>query len=754
LDEISLAVIVGAIPLTLLLQLPDGYIYLSIIMGVLGCVFLRCKPLYVIALILMSFIWSTGNGQYLLSQTSQLSRGEQEIVAQVNTLNLGRTDKHQIVMKITQANGQPVFPSVFFRTEWSNTDKDYCAGQEWRLKVKLRPVHASLNEGGFDSQRWALANHWPLSGRISHGVLVQGECNLRQKFISHVLTSLKGLENNAVVIALAFGEKGLINAEDKLMMQRTGIAHLVAISGLHIGIAAWFGWLLARGLQCFLPLKFIDYRFPLILSEIAMLAYTWLAGGNAPAMRAAIALSLWIALRFYRIKCHPWQIWLWCVALLLLLDPLNILSDSFLLSCFAVATLIFWFQWAPLPKKFGHAWHWAILRWAHLQLGMTLLLLPMQIGLFQGINILSFAANIWAVPVVSLSIVPLILIGLLTNDILSHVINGWIWSIADQSLSIALWGARLCEGHWYYLAASTVALTFIGWGSIIAWRFGWLTLYPVTALILFSVQIMWVDKHDPENWRVDMVDVGHGLAMLISKNGKGILYDTGDRWDTGSAAEMDILPLVRWRNIQIEQIIISHADSDHRGGLVAMRQAFPQASLRESSVDSLLPCHAGVKWRWQGLAFSALWPEKPSAVPRNNDSCVIRVDDGKFSFLLTGDIEAEAERKMVAIYRESLKSTVLQVPHHGSNTSSTGPFLRTVAPILSLASSSRFNKWHLPAKKVVTRYLSAKLDWRDTAHSGQLAVRFYDDYWSINGLREQIFPRWYHQRFGVLGDNE
>ncbi|GBU12835.1 hypothetical protein AwEntero_14360 [Enterobacterales bacterium] len=251
-----------------------------------------------------------------------------------------------------------------------------------------------------------------------------------------------------------------------------------------------------------------------------------------------------------------------------------------------------------------------------------------------------------------------------------------------------------------------------------------------------------------------MIDVGHGLATLISKNGKGVLYDTGNRWKGGSVAETNILPFIRWRNIEVEQIIISHGDEDHRGGLERLSQAFPQASVRESSASASLPCLGGVAWRWQDLNFSVLWPNKLADRPSNDDSCVVRIDDGKFSVLLTGDIEAAAERNLVSRYRQKLQSTLMQVPHHGSNTSSTGPFLRAVNPEMSIASASRFNKWHLPARKIVNRYRDANLAWRDTAHSGQLTARFYDDYWSINGLREQLFPRWYHRRFGVSDDNE
>jgi len=753
-DELALAVTAGMLPLLILPSLPSFSGCLLIAFFAWGLWIIDHKFTRLLAILLVSFVWAACQGQYLLFQTSALSRGDKEIIASVQSINLDRQDKHQVIMRIREVAGKRVFPPIYFRGQWGNAEENNCAGQVWKLTVKLRPVHASLNEGGFDSQRWALANHWPLQGRIEHGTLLNDKCDARQRLISSIQNDLLGLNNRAVLVALAFGEKGLISQEDKSLLQKTGVAHLVAISGLHIGIAAWIGWLLARGIQYLLPLKFIDYRFPLIVSEVTLLIYTWLAGSNAPALRAALALSLWMTLRFYRVRCHPWQVWLWGIATLLLMDPMSILSDSFWLSCLAVAALIFWFQWAPLPARFTRHGYWVVLRWGHLQLGMTLLLLPMQVGLFHGINYSSFMANMWAVPIVSLFTVPLVLLGLISHGIFSTEINQIIWSVADHTLSLAFWGVKKFASEWFYSGASAFSLTFSGWCGVMAWRFGWIQTSPANILILVVVITVWLNAKAPERWRVDMIDVGHGLAILISKNGQGILYDTGNRWEGGSAAEMNILPFIRWRNISLEQIIISHGDEDHRGGLESIQRAFPLASVRESSISSPLPCISGTRWQWQGLTFNVLWPDKLTSRAGNDDSCVIRIDDGKFRVLLTGDIEASAERSLVSRYHHELAATLLQVPHHGSNTSSTGPFLRAVNPEMAIASASRFNQWHLPAKKVVSRYDHAQLGWRDTSHSGQITALFFEDYWSVNGLREQIFPRWYHARFGVSDDNE
>lgn len=164
-------------------------------------------------------------------------------------------------------------------------------------------------------------------------------------------------------------------------------------------------------------------------------------------------------------------------------------------------------------------------------------------------------------------------------------------------------------------------------------------------------------------------------------------------------------------------------------------------------------CLRGQRWRWRGLHFEVLWPPASVASAGNNDSCVLRIDDGRFRVLLTGDIEAPAERALLRLDRPALRAEVLQVPHHGSKTSSTAPFLRAVRPQVALASAGRYSPWRLPAEAVVQRYRRLGIRWRDTAVSGQLSVHFYARSFEVLAYRGQISRRWYHQWFGVAALN-
>lgn len=340
-DEVAVAAITGMIPLIFLPKIPSSTQLMMLCLTAWLLTWPHLKSCRLLVVALLSFSWAAYQGGIQVHQISQLQGTGRQIVATLESVNLGNTRASSQFFKIETSEGKRIFPPVSFRTSWDGAGQTLMAGQRWNLTVNLRPVHSTLNEGGFDAQRWALAQHVPLTATIHTSHLVVKEGNLRQRFIHRVQHLMPQMANTPVLIALAFGDKGLIQSAERQLLQRTGIAHLVAISGLHIGIAALFGWWLARGVQFLMPVRLIDYRFPLIISGLFLLTYAWLSGGNAPAIRSALAVSLWLSLRFFRIRIHPWQAWLWIVALLLLADPMNLLSDSFWLSCFAVASLIF-----------------------------------------------------------------------------------------------------------------------------------------------------------------------------------------------------------------------------------------------------------------------------------------------------------------------------------------------------------------------------------------------------------------------------
>lgn len=752
-NQIAVSAIAGILPLLFLPALPSTLIQCGVVLTAGLLLFTRAEGCRLVAVALAAFAWSCYCATQLLGQTADLSRPQIIVRAHIASIHHAVGARSGAVVKITQADGKRIFPPVYAAISWSSLPEYWCAGQQWKMMLKLRPQHSRLNEGGFDSQRWALANHQPLVGRVIKAKVEDAHCGLRQRLVDRAGAQFKELRWPSILLALGFGESRGMPEDVRLLLQQTGTAHLMAISGLHISLAALFGWLVARGGQFFFPQRLVSPVMPLAASWLCAAGYVWVSGINFPAVRALLALTLWITLRVRGVNCTAWQVWLWCVALIVVTDPLSVLSTSLWLSCLAVAALVFWFQWAPLPARWQKGLRWSWLRWVHLQFGMTLLLLPLQWGLFHGANPLSLPANLWAVPLVSFITTPLILAAICLG--IMPPLSRLLWHLADTSLTAVFWPLPPLQRGWVELAERGLLLSGAGWLAVIIWRFGWWRTYRFNMVVLCALLLAPREKADRPRWRLDMLDVGHGLAMSIERNGKTLLYDTGAGWQGGDIGKAEIVPYLAWRGLTPEGIFLSHSHADHIGGLATLKKRFPAAPVASSYLQSgHLPCQRGRQWRWQGLRFSVLWPPRQVKKAGNDDSCVIKIDDGAFSVLLTGDIEAPVERELLKSAGAALRADIMQVPHHGSKTSSTRAFLRAVRPKAALASAARFSPWRLPAPLIMERYRQEGIDWRDTARSGQISIHFYNDKWVIKGYREQIMPRWYHQWFGVRADNE
>ncbi|MEQ9886311.1 ComEC family protein [Pectobacterium zantedeschiae] len=754
-NSLAWASVLGILPLLFLPQIPTlTPLWWGVVVST--CVMLvgyRHAEIRFVALVAMSFCWASLNAQTLLLQIERFTQGSVNTVVTISSIRFSEHDDTSIMVRLEEINQRRIFPPLYAQLTLSPTMENWCGGQRWAITANFRPIHSRLNEGGFDSQRWAMAKRQPLSGRVLTANVLDGHCDFRQRTIAQAEQQVQGLSWRSILLALTFGEMKTVSPELKALLQNTGTMHLMAISGLHIVLAGLVGWGMARCLQYGFPVSLIGYRFPLLMSTVAAWGYVWLAGGNPPAVRSALALSVWACLKMHNITCSAWQVWLWCVALILVSDPLSVLSDSFWLSCLAVASLIFWFQWAPLPHRLQIEKRWFWLSWVHLQTGITLLLMPLQLHIFHGFSITSLPANLWAVPLVSFVTTPLILLALST--IAFSPLSEILWWLADISLCVVFAPLTYLQTGWIYLDASLLLASVAGWGAVVIWRFSWWRIYPVSVGVLILVLLVFRIKSDEPDWRVDMLDVGHGLAIVIEQHGKAVLYDTGNRWEGGDMATREILPYLRWRGVDVESIILSHSHMDHIGGLETLQAAYPKVTIY-SAIKSIShrPCLRGEHWRWQGLSFTVLWPLALVGRAENNDSCVIRVDDGKYSVLLTGDLEADAEKALMKLDRSVLHANLLQIPHHGSKTSSSPPFIRAVNAELAMASAARYNPWRLPAVKIVERYRQHGYSWLDTASFGQLSARFFSDSWRVLRFRDHISPRWYHQWFGVERYNE
>lgn len=743
-------VIAGTAPLLWLARLPSYGLLAALAVCALLLLWWPVKHAQTVAFSLLFFCWASLAALHSLAPLALTSRNQNVEATLIQTDGM----THHLA-SIYRIEGQWLFPAIITDLTGSYLADNVCAGQRWKMQLRLRPVHGQLNDGGFDNQRYALSRRQIVTGRIVAAYIIDDQCSWRAEFIASMAHSLEPRPWRDVIMALGFGERLAVSDEIKRVMRDTGTAHLMAISGLHIGLAGLLGWVIARLLQFTFPVRLIHHAFPLLASLAASGAYTLLSGASPPAVRTFVAMVIWGALKLSGRNGQPGHVWLCCIASIVFIDPLTVLSDSFWLSVLAVGALVFWYRWMPFAVPVRLRFGKPVLALLHLQTGMGLLLLPMQVLLFHGISLTSIIANLFAVPVVTFITVPLILLAMMANRAGVHGIEPFFEYLADRSLAGVFYGLRALPAGWLSVDSRFLWLTLSPWLLIILWRlrFQWYSpLLPAIVLLLLGGPL--IRSRQENGWAVHMLDVGHGLAMVIERNGHAMLYDTGNAWPGGDIGQQVIIPWLRWHQLIPDGVILSHEHLDHRGGLNSLLKAWPSLPVTSSlGWAGHQSCLRGKNWRWQGLVFTVHWPLKLSDRTGNNASCVIKVSDGRQSILLTGDIEAAAESEMVKHHWHELRSSVIQVPHHGSKTSSGAVLLRAVEGAAALASVARYNAWHLPSKPVIARYRQYHYLWRDTAHEGQISVNFSAKGWLITGFRAQLSPRWYHQWFGVNKDN-
>lgn len=736
-------IIIATLPLLLIARLPAGEAIFALTIAGTGLLHCPYHPVRLIGISLLLLAWACNDARLMVRDIEHFSARPATYTIHINEL---RKERKQIRVRLVKEGDRMLFPPRF---AWLYFDSDpgvYCPGQRWTMQLRLRAVHARLNEGDFDAQRFALANNTPLQGRIIRQTVVSDRCDARWRFIAWHHARTEAMASRATLEALAFGLRDEMGRETRQLLRDTGTAHLMAISGMHIALAASTGWLIARGMQFLLPGRYISYLFPLSVSWLFAAVYTWLSGAQPPAARSLLALTLWGLTRAAGVQLNSWQVWTFCMALLLVMDPLTVLSDSFWLSVLAVGMLLLWYHWFPLPASLRHRRRWLPLQLLHLQAGMMILMVPLQVAIFNGISLTALLANLVAIPVVSFITMPLLTLALLLPI---AGLSTLFWAAADLSLRALLYSLALLPPGWWPLSG-TAGFTVLVWGGLIAWRAQLFFCLPLSSSALALAMVLSRQINQAEGWRIDMLDIGHGLSLVITQGDEAVMYDTGPRWQTDNAGSRVIVPWLERKHLRLKQIILSHKHLDHTGGLEAIIQRWPDAKVRSALANQAhLACVRGTEWRWRQLHFRVIWPLTLPLPGGNNDSCVIMVDDGQVRLMLTGDIEAKAERQLVALEKQGLKADILQVPHHGSRTSSTPLLLRKIGGHIAIASLARYNAWRMPAKRVVEDYHQAGFNWYDTGQSGQISITIRQGKMAVSGLRDQLKPRWYHQWFGV-----
>lgn len=580
-----------------------------------------------------------------------------------------------------------------------------------QLQVRLRPVRGQVNQGGFDAERHALARGIAARGTVRSAQLLERGAGVdawREQLASRLRQRVADYpQAEALLPALVAGDRRGLSGEHWRLLQSTGTAHLVAISGLHISLVAGLVWWLGRWLFAALLAGSDGRRVALRLAVwpalLAATGYAALAGFSLPTQRALLMTVLAMVLLLGSRRRSPWNNLLLVALMVTVPAPLAWLDSSFWLSFGAVALLV-------LAHSAGHS---GLIR---LQLMLTLVFGVLAGQLFGLWSVSALPANLLLVPLYSLLLVPVALLGALLDSIWLTGLAAWLVSLSWQLLVwLAPWPSLPLPASWpAALLLAVVLLRFL------------LPALPGPRWVLLGCLLPWCWPQDlrPPPGEVELVvfDVGQGQMSALRTRNHLLLFDLGPGWQDGDAASRLLIPWLRRQRLQPDLVFVSHSHQDHAGGAALFAGADYHGRLFAGEPQALpgsLPCVRGQRWWFDQVSVEVLWPAADIPVQHsNNRSCVVRVSATNQTVLLTGDIGRQVEYWLAQ--HDDLRADVLQVPHHGSRSSSSFTLLRAVQPEHAFISAGYANAFGHPAEDIVQRYQQAQIRVVNTAHSGML----------------------------------
>ena len=686
-----------------------------------------------------------------------------------------------------------------FRGKADQPVGDVQPGERWRLTVRLQRPHGSANPHGFDYEVWLLEQGVRATGYVRPGPggnrriapFVASVSNVvehcRAVLRARILAALPGRPYAGVIVALVVGDQRAIDQDDWQVFSRTGVSHLISISGLHITMVAGMAALLVSSLWrrslftgAQLPLYLPAQKVAALAGALTALLYVLLAGFGVPAQRTlymltVVALALWTGrlTSISHVLCAA-------LGLVVLLDPWAVLAPGFWLSFGAVAIILYagvgrtvlrekrqqidprappealpWRARATLAakKSLGPSLRAAL----RTQYVVTLGLVPLTLLLFAQVSLVSPLANALAIPLISFVVTPLALIGSLLPAPLSDGLLIAAHAVVELLAGALAWLGSGKLAVWAAPAPSLPVFAFalLGTAWLLAPR-GWPLRWVGLAAWLPAVLALPVSP-PPGTFTATVFDVGQGMAVLIETSGHRLLYDAGPEYSPDSnGGNRVVVPYLKARGIgRLDAMVISHSDADHAGGALTVLGALQVDRLLSSLRDehpivhaarAPMKCTAGQHWVWDGVRFDMLHPtaashDDPTLKP-NARSCTLRISNGRRTLLAAADIEAAQESQLLGSAAALLPADVLLAPHHGSGTSSTAAFLHVVRPRLAVFQVGYRNRYRHPKQEVWDRYGDAGIARLRTDEAGAVTLQFSNEVES-SAFRETHRRYWY-----------
>lgn len=620
--------------------------------------------------------------------------------------------------------------------EWQRQPAALRAGERWQFTVRLKAPHGASNPFGFDFELWLWEQGLQATGYVRAGPKDPTPQRLEQTY-SHAVERLRQRVRDLIfeqvaerqaaglIAALVVGDQNAIDRADWDVFRATGVAHLMSISGLHVTMFAWLaalvvGWCWRRSPRMCLWLPAPSAA--LVGGVLLAGAYALFSGWGVPSQRTLLMLATVGLLRLSG-KRWPWpHVWLLTCAVVVAVDPWALLQAGFWLSFVAVGVLFASDSGATKAINTGVRGRFTSM--FREQGVITLALTPLTLLLFGQVSLVGLAANALAIPWVTLVVTPLAMAGVAVTP---------LWDVAAWAIAALTWYLQILAALPFATISVAQAPLWAGvagviGGAVLVMQLPW--SLRLLGLPLMLPVLLWQAPRPPwGQFELLAADIGQGNAVLVRTAEHALLYDAGPRFSRESDAGHRVLvPLLRALDVRLDTLLLSHRDSDHTGGALALLAMQPQVTLLSSIEDTnelqavhpVTRCVAGQRWRWDGVDFEMLHPQANDygAVRKSNAmSCTLRLSNGAQSALLVGDIEQAQEARLLS-EGANLKADVLLVPHHGSKTSSSAAFLDAVQPQLALVQAGYRNRFGHPAPSVLVRYHERHIQVIDSPHCG------------------------------------
>ncbi|WP_165838399.1 DNA internalization-related competence protein ComEC/Rec2 [Pokkaliibacter plantistimulans] len=635
----------------------------------------------------------------------------------------------------------------------SELSSPVAAGQTWLLhQVKIKPLHGNASPGVFDFERWAYAHGLSFTGTTrDKGRLLGQEAGWqawRNEFAEHWRAMLPDTSGSAIIRALLMADRRGLSDDDWSLLQQTGLAHLVAVSGLHIGLAFLLGGLLGQGVGRSLQrLGLLYSRWPLVyMTGLAVAAaYATLAGWGLPAQRAFFMLVVWVCGGWRAIPVSGWLRLLYALTGIILLWPGAPMGADFWLSSIAVATLL----WLLQPVRPQHKF-WQ--QWLGVQLALSFLMLPMVMANFAILSFASPLLNLLIVPVVSALLVPPLLLLAVASLASLHWVEKAAGYLSDVLTTLWLLLKNLFDAYPLYLpwhlgdvsmlgpgVAMVASIWLLGAKALPGKRWVWLAWLP----LVFPQY----EQLGEGEWRLVALDVGQGTAVVLQTKHHTLLYDTGPAYGDFVVAPRVIEPYLQGAGLEPDRILVSHDDRDHSGGAVYLHALYPAAQWtvgQLQSVDWQAEQCVDKTWQWDGVTFRQLQLPVVAQRDDNSASCVLHVQGAYHSALLLGDLDQRAEQRLMELTNNELQASLLVASHHGSRTGSSESMLDVTRPVAAIFTAGYRNHFGHPHVETLRRFQSRAIATYNTGVDGSVtADSRADKPLRITGYRETDGRLWW-----------